>query len=149
VIAECIAGRPEQAFAYYAQTSPAYRSAPQELYRMEPYVYAQMTAGRSAPRHGEGKNSWLTGTAAWSFVALAQWILGVRPEHDGLRIEPCLPASIPSAEVTRLFRGCRYRITVRNARRARLRLTVDGKPFASTVVPPGPPGSALDVVVES
>src|SRR5208337_3803388 len=120
MIAECLAGRPERAFEYYRKTSPAFREAPQDLFRMEPYVYAQMVAGRAAPHHGEAKNSWLTGTAAWSFVAVSQWILGIRPEHDGLRIEPNLPPHIRKAEITRVFRDCRYAITVNNT----------GKPFS-------------------
>lgn len=151
MIGECIAGRPERAFEYYAKTSPAFREGSQDLFKMEPYVYSQMVAGRGAPRHGEAKNSWLTGTAAWSFVALSQWILGVRPEYDGLRIEPHLPRRIASVEITRMFRGCLYRITVRNTGKkpADGRLQVDGKPWASAVVPPGPAETTLEVIVDS
>ena len=78
MIAECIAGRPDRAFEYYRKISPAYLDDIQELHRMEPYVYSQMIAGKAAPRQGEAKNSWLTGTAAWNFIAVTQWILGVR-----------------------------------------------------------------------
>ena len=95
MIAECIAGRPDRAFEYYRKISPAYLEDIQELHRMEPYVYSQMIAGKAAPRQGEAKNSWLTGTAAWNFIAVSQWILGVRAEFDGLRIEPCLPETAP------------------------------------------------------
>ena len=118
MIAECIAGRPDRAFEYYRKISPAYLEDIQELHRMEPYVYSQMIAGKAAPRHGEAKNSWLTGTAAWNFIAVTQWILGVRAEFDGLRIEPCLPKKLRTVEITRLFRGCRYRISIRNTGRA-------------------------------
>ena len=83
---------------------------------MEPYIYAQMISGKAAPRKGEAKNSWLTGTASWNFVAVSQWILGIRPEYDGLRIDPCLPADWEGFIVERSFRGCRYRIEVRNPR---------------------------------
>jgi cellobiose phosphorylase len=150
MIAECLAGRPEKAFDYYCRIAPAWRDGIQELHRMEPYVYSQMIAGRGSPRHGEAKNSWLTGAAAWNFIAVSQWILGVRPEYDGLRIEPCLPRSFARVEITRVFRGCTYRISVRNTGRARGRqvLMVRGSPHASPVVAPGAPGSELRVSVE-
>jgi cellobiose phosphorylase len=151
MIAECIAGRPERAFEYYRKIAPAYLQEIQELHKMEPYVYSQMIAGKSTPRQGEAKNSWLTGTAAWNFVAVSQWILGIRPDYDGLRIEPCLPPILQDVEVTRVFRGCTYRITIHNRRqlRGKQRLSVQGAAFASTVVPPGPSGSDVRVVVET
>jgi cellobiose phosphorylase len=150
MIAECIAGRPDRAFDYYRRISPAYREELQELHRMEPYVYAQMIAGKAAPRHGEAKNSWLTGTAAWNFIAVSQWILGIRPEYDGLRIEPCLPMDFTSIRLTRKFRGCTYRISIRNTGRVRgQKLLVGGAPHPSPVVPPGPAGTVIDVAVEA
>jgi cellobiose phosphorylase len=149
VIGECAAARPERAFEYYAKITPAYLDDIQERHRMEPYVYSQMIAGKGTPRQGEAKNSWLTGTAAWGFVAVSQWILGIRPDWDGLRIEPCLPARLPLVEVTRVFRGCTYRITIHNTGRARAerRLLVEGAAADSTVVRPGPPGSEVRVEV--
>ncbi len=151
MIAECVAGRPERAMGYYRKISPAYLEDIQELHRMEPYVYSQMIAGKAAPRHGEAKNSWLTGTAAWNFIAVSQWILGVRPDFDGLRIEPCLPAELARVEITRVFRGSTYRIRVENAARGRdaIRLTVNGKRHASTVVAPGTDGAEINVLVEA
>ncbi len=149
MIAECIAGRPEQAFEYYRTISPACREVMQDLHRMEPYVYSQMIAGKASPRHGEAKNSWLTGTAAWNFIAVSQWILGVRPDFDGLRIEPCLPASFTDVRITRVFRGCTFRIRVTRTRRAGgQRILVNGAPHAGSVVAPGAPGTELDVVTE-
>jgi len=150
MIAECIAGRPEQAFSYYRKICPAYLDDIQELHRMEPYVYSQMIAGKAAQRQGEAKNSWLTGTAAWNLVAITQWILGVRPDWDGLRIEPCLPRQCRRVEITRVFRGCTYRIEVRNSGRGRAeqRVLVDGAVIPSKVVPPGKPGATINVVVE-
>ena len=150
MIAECIAGRPERAFDYYRRISPACREGIQELHRMEPYVYAQMIAGKAAARQGEAKNSWLTGTAAWNFIAVSQWILGIRADYDGLRIEPCLPKTFTSVEVTRKFRGCTYRISIRNTGQSRgQKLFVQGTPHFSSVVPPGPDGSELNVVVDT
>jgi len=150
MIAECIAGRPDHAFDYYQRISPSYREEIQDLHRMEPYVYAQMIAGKAAPRHGEAKNSWLTGTAAWNFIAVSQWILGIRPEFDGLRIEPCLPAAFSAVRITRRFRGCTYRISIRNTGRVRGQsLLVQGSAHPSPIVAPGPAGSVLDVVVDA
>ena len=151
MIAECIAGRPGRAFEYYRKISPAYLDGIQELHRMEPYVYSQMIAGKAAARPGEAKNSWLTGTAAWNYVAISQWILGVRPDFDGLRIQPCLPGDLTDVKVTRLFRGTTYRISIRNTGKpaAEQRILVNGKAAASCVVPPGAPGTELTVEVDS
>ena len=90
-IAETILGRGEEAMKYYKSICPANKENQIDTYRCEPYVYSQMTAGRDAATPGEGKNSWLTGTAAWSFVALSQYILGIRPDYDGLIVDPCIP----------------------------------------------------------
>ena len=95
MIALAILGDGERALDYYLRINPSARESISDVHRCEPYVYAQMIAGRDAPTHGEAKNSWLTGTAAWNLVAITQWILGIRPEHDGLRIAPVLPASWP------------------------------------------------------
>ena len=91
MIGEAITGNGEGALDYYLRINPSAREAISDVHRCEPYVYAQMIAGRDAPTHGEAKNSWLTGTAAWNMVAISQWILGIRPEHDGLRVEPVIP----------------------------------------------------------
>ena len=120
-------GRGDRAFAYWKKIAPSFREEISEVHRLEPYVYAQMIAGKDAVRHGEAKNSWLTGTAAWNFVAISQHILGVRPEFDGLRIEPCLPAELTSLSITRRCRGAEYRISVTNSGSGGApRLTVDG-----------------------
>ena len=90
IIAETVVGRGDRAFEYYKRITPAYREDICEVHRLEPYVYAQMIAGKEAVRHGEAKNSWLTGTAAWNFVAVSQYLLGVRPDYDGLVVDPCI-----------------------------------------------------------
>lgn len=115
IIGEIKAGRIAKAWEHYTKIAPAYLEDISEIHRLEPYVYAQMIAGKAARRHGEAKNSWLTGTAAWNFVALSQWICGVRPEYTGLRIEPRLPAHIKQAQITRKFRGCTYKIEIINS----------------------------------
>src|SRR5262249_53309087 len=105
VIGETALGRAERAFALYQKFTPAYLEDRSHVHRLEPYVYAQMIAGPESPRAGEAKNSWLTGTAAWSFVAVTQHLLGIRPEHDGLRVRPCVPPSLVPCTIIRRCRG--------------------------------------------
>ena len=105
MIGEAITGNGEGALDYYLRINPSAREAISDVHRCEPYVYAQMIAGPDAPTHGEAKNSWLTGTAAWNLVAISQWILGIRPEFDGLRVEPVIPAAWAGFHATRVFRG--------------------------------------------
>jgi len=138
MIGEVICGNGEGALDYYLRINPSAREAIADVHRCEPYVYAQMIAGRDAPTHGEAKNSWLTGTAAWNMVAISQWILGIRPEHDGLRVEPSLPAAWPGYRATRRFRGTTYEIEVVRADADSGHATtlyVDGEPVAGTIVP--------------
>ena len=137
VLAEVMLGHGGRAFDIYCRTCPAYLSDP-ALHRTEPYVYSQMVAGPAAPRFGQAKNSWLTGTAAWTFYAISQGILGIRPDYDGLRVDPCLPAQLSEVTVTRRFRGSLYRIHIRNLagdEKGRLTLTVDGKPVEGSLIP--------------
>lgn len=114
IIGEVKTGRSAKAWEHYKKIAPSYLEDISEIHRLEPYVYAQMIAGKAARRHGEAKNSWLTGTAAWNFVALSQWICGVRPEYEGLRIEPRLPSHIKNAVITRKYRGVTYKIDITN-----------------------------------
>jgi cellobiose phosphorylase len=114
VIAETRLGRGDRAFDLFRKFTPAYREEIAALHKLEPYVYAQMIAGRDAPLEGQAKNSWLTGAAAWCYVAATQWILGIRPEYDGLRVDPCIPVDWKGFEVVRRFRGKRLRIRVTN-----------------------------------
>jgi len=141
MIAEAKAGHGDQAYDYYRRINPSAREAIGEVHRCEPYVYAQMIAGRDAPNHGEAKNSWLTGAAAWNYVAITQWILGIRPDYDGLRIHPVLPGAWAGFEATRVFRGVTYRIAVERVPGVdTIRLLIDGQPIAGDLVPPPPPG---------
>ncbi|MBN1560098.1 glycosyl transferase [candidate division KSB1 bacterium] len=113
-IAETMLGHGDQAIEYYMNICPSTKESQINTYRAEPYVYSQMTAGRDAPTPGEGKNSWLTGTASWSFVAISQFILGIRPKFNGLEIDPCIPTAWREYHVTRQFRGKTYQISVEN-----------------------------------
>jgi cellobiose phosphorylase len=112
MIAEARLGRGEKALDYYHRINPSVREEISEAHRCEPYVYAQMISGKEAVKPGEAKNSWLTGTAAWNYVAITQWILGIRPEFDGLRIEPVIPDSWQGFKVARSYRGFRFEIEV-------------------------------------
>jgi cellobiose phosphorylase len=148
-IAETVLGRGERAFDYWKATAPAFREEISEVHRLEPYCYAQMIAGKDAPRPGEAKNAWLTGTAAWNWVAITQHILGIRPELQGLRVSPCLPASIERLEVKRQCRGAEYRIQVRNQGTGKpARLVVDGEPIEGTLVPYAPEGATVVIEAE-
>ncbi len=112
VIGEVVAGRTDDAWEHYCKISPAFIKD-QALHKVEPYVYCQMVAGKDAARPGEGKNSWLTGTAAWNWYAATQWLCGIKPEYDGLVIEPSLPSSIKSIRVHRVWRNAEYDITIK------------------------------------
>jgi cellobiose phosphorylase len=150
MIAETMTGDGDAAFGYYRRINPSAREEISDVHRCEPYVYAQMIAGKEAPSHGEAKNSWLTGTAAWNFVAITQWILGIRPELDGLRVDPVLPAAWPGFTATRRFRGATYEITVRNPKHLRgraARVLVDGRQIQGTLVPLALAGATVHVEV--
>jgi cellobiose phosphorylase len=150
MIAETMTGDGDAAFGYYRRINPSAREEISDVHQCEPYVYAQMIAGKEAPSHGEAKNSWLTGTAAWNFVAITQWILGIRPELDGLRIDPVLPAAWPGFTATRRFRGATYKITVRNPKHVRgraARVLVDGRQIQGTLVPLARAGMTVHVEV--
>jgi cellobiose phosphorylase len=150
MIAEAFTGDGDDAHDYYRRINPSAREAISEIHRCEPYVYAQMIAGKDAATPGEAKNSWLSGTAAWNYVAITQWILGIRPEYDGLRIAPVIPRGWDGFRATRIFRGVTYHIRVKRAGEGNaVSLVVDGAPVAGTVVPvpDGKDAVTVDVTV--
>ncbi len=143
MIAETRIGRGDQAYDYYLRINPSVREAISEVHRCEPYVYAQMIAGRDAKTFGEAKNSWLTGTAAWNYVAITQWILGIRPTLDGLSIAPVVPAEWKGFGAKRQYRGVSYDIQViRTGAGNAVRLEVDGRAVEGTLVPLPAPGTS-------
>ena len=149
-IAETVIGRGDRAFEIYQKTCPAYCEEFSEIHRTEPYVYSQMVAGRDAKFHGEAKNSWLTGTAAWTFVNVSQYILGVYPTHNGLSIDPCVPKDFGDFELTRKFREGTYNIKVQNPDKVEKgikSITVDGKAIDGCVIPYVKGKETYDVVV--
>ncbi|MEM3424733.1 MAG: glycosyl transferase [Thermoproteota archaeon] len=150
MIAETIVGRGDRAFDYYKRICPSAREAISHIHRCEPYVYAQMIAGPDAPTFGEAKNSWLTGTAAWNLVAITQWILGVRPGYDGLIVDPCIPRDWSGFRVTRVYRGAKYVIEVRNdghVCRGVKQMIVDGKHVDGNIIPIFSDGATHTVTV--
>ncbi len=137
-IAETVIGRGDRAFEVYRKTCPAYLEPISEIHRTEPYCYSQMVAGKDAPTFGEAKNSWLTGTAAWTFVNISQYILGIQPDLAGLRVNPCVPKEFGDFTVTRKFRDAVYHIQVKNPdhlEKGVMSLTVDGERIDGNVVP--------------
>ena len=150
VCAEAELGHGDRAFQVYQRTCPAYTEAISEIHRTEPYVYSQMIAGKDAPSFGEAKNSWLTGTAAWTFLSITQSILGMQPTLEGLRIDPCIPADWREFRLHRRFRGAEYDIHVVNPHGVQegvAAVTVDGAPIVGNVLPILPKGSRAVVEV--
>jgi cellobiose phosphorylase len=149
-IAETVIGRGDRAFEIYKKTCPAYVEEFSEIHRTEPYVYSQMVAGKDAKFHGEAKNSWLTGTAAWTFVNVSQHILGVYPTHKGLSINPCVPKDFGDFELTRKFREGTYNIKVVNpdgVEKGIKSITVDGQNVEGCVIPYVKGKENYDVIV--
>ncbi len=151
IIGEVVNGRAQDAFEHYKKIAPAYVEEISEIHRTEPYVYSQMVAGKEARREGEAKNSWLTGTAAWNFVALSQYLCGLRPSYEGLVVEPRLPNHVKHAEMTRKFRGVDYSISVTNNKNdGEVKVSVEngGKVKGTTVIAdPGVKEVKVSVVV--
>ena len=150
VCAEAELGHGNRAFQVYRRTCPAYTEDISHIHRTEPYVYSQMIAGKDAPSFGEAKNSWLTGTAAWTFLSITQSILGMQPTLEGLRIEPCVPADWKEFRLHRRFRGAEYNILVKNPKGVQkgvTAMTLDGQSVSGNVLPILPAGHTAQVEV--
>jgi cellobiose phosphorylase len=138
IIAETLVGRGDRAFEYYTQINPAVRNDDIDEFECEPYVYPQNILGDEHPQFGLARNSWLSGTASWMYQAATQYILGVQPTYDGLRIDPCIPAAWDGFTVTRRFRGATYAINVTNpahVNRGVQSVLVDGDLLVGNVLP--------------
>jgi len=138
MIGETVIGNGDQAWEYYKKICPAYLEDVSELHKTEPYVYAQMIAGKDAFKPGEAKNSWLTGTASWNYYTITQYILGIRPDYDGLLVDPCIPKEWSGYKITRKFRYAIYQIEVLNPDKKSKgvkQLIVDGKSQTSNLIP--------------
>ena len=152
ICAEAFVGHGDRAFEYWSKIAPSYCEEISEIHKTEPYVYAQMVAGKDAPKEkfGEAKNSWLTGTAAWNFVAISQYILGIAPDYDGLKIDPSIPSDWEGFEASRLFRGARYNISVKNPQgvsKGVKSIVCDGVRLSGNVLPVFEAGSVHEVEV--
>lgn len=138
ICAEAFVGHGDKAFEYYSKIAPAYLEDISDLHRTEPYVYAQMIAGKDAGRFGEAKNSWLTGTASWNFVAVSQYMLGIIPDYNGLKIDPSIPSEWDGFKATRQFRNATYNITIKNPShvcKGVKSVTVDGNAIEGNILP--------------
>ena len=150
IIGETVLGRGDYAWDYYRKICPSYTEEQSALHKVEPYVYSQMIAGKDAARPGEGKNSWLTGTAAWNYYAITQYILGIKPAYDGLEINPCIPSTWKEYTVKRKFRGAIYNITIQNPHHVCTgikTLEVDGKRIEGNIVRHQPGHHQVNVVL--
>lgn len=137
-ISEAVLGHGSRAFEVYRKICPAFLEEISEIHRTEPYVYSQMIAGKDAPRHGEAKNSWLTGTAAWTFVNVSQYIIGIQPTLNGLCVDPCVPADFGDFTITRKYRGVTYEISVKNpdhVEKGVASMTIDGASVSGNIIP--------------
>ena len=138
IIGETVLGRGDYAWDYYRKICPSYTEENSALHKVEPYVYSQMIAGKDAAKPGEGKNSWLTGTAAWNWYAITQYILGIKPAYDGLEIDPCICSQWKEYTVTRRFRGSEYEIKIQNPDgvcKGIREILLDGQPLEGNLVP--------------
>ena len=150
IIGETVAGRGNDAWEHYTKICPAYIKD-QQLHKVEPYVYSQMVAGKDAAKPGEGKNSWLTGTAAWNWYTITQFILGIKPDYKGIVIDPCVPATAKGYKVTRKFRGATYNIEIVNnggAQKGIKALYINGKKADGNLVPMAKSGEIVEVKAE-
>ena len=136
--AETVLGHGDRAMEIFRKISPIYLEDQGEVHRTEPYAFCQMVAGRDAATFGEGKNSWLTGTSAWTFALLSQYILGIQPTLDGLRIDPCIPKVYDGYTVERRYRGVMYHISIENPNHVEkgvVKMLVDGQEVAGNLIP--------------
>jgi cellobiose phosphorylase len=150
IIGETVLGRGDYAWDYYRKICPSYTEERSALHKVEPYVYSQMIAGKDAAVPGEAKNSWLTGTAAWNWLAVTQYILGIRPAYDGLLIDPCICSEWKEYKVCRRFRGSVYYITVQNPDgvcKGVRSIHVDGNPVEGNLIPVLPGKHKITVVL--
>ena len=135
VLACCVEKEPERAFDLYKRNAPSFIEEHSEIHRTEPYVYSQRIAGRSSKSYGQAKNSWLSGSATWSFVAISEGILGIQPEFDGLRVDPCLSKELGKVHVRRVFRNHTYEIDRENIGLEKSEIRVDGKKTEDNLIP--------------
>lgn len=151
IAAETMLGHGSRAFSLFQKICPIYLEDISDIHRTEPYAYCQMVAGRDAAVPGEGKNSWLTGTSAWTFAVITQYMLGIIPTLDGLRIDPCISADVEEYQVSRFYRGAWYQIRITNPKHVEkgvLAISFNGRPLSGQLLPVLPKGEKAEVLVE-
>jgi cellobiose phosphorylase len=149
IIGETVARRGNDAWEHYTKICPAWIKD-QQLHKVEPYVYCQMVAGKDAAKPGEGKNSWLTGTAAWNWITITQYILGIKPTYDGLEIDPCIPSTLKEYKVHRVLRDATFDIIVRNPNGKQsgvTSITVDGQAWSGIIIKATPGHHVVEVTM--
>ena len=146
IIGETVAGRGNDAWELFRKISPMYLKD-QQLHKVEPYVNCQMVAGKDAAKPGEGKNSWLTGTAAWMWLTVSQYLLGIKPSYKGIIVDPCLPADVKGYKVTRKFRDATYNIEIVNngSQKGIKELYINGTKAEGNLVPMAKAGETVEV----
>ncbi len=150
IIAEALLGNGNRAYQYYTQINPASRNDSIETYECEPYAYAQNILGDEHPQFGLARNSWLSGTASWCYQAATQWILGLRPEYSGLRIDPCIPTAWSGFSAKRRFRGQLMHVTVHNPQgvwKGVVKMVINGKDYPGNLIPLDLPGDEQHIDV--
>ncbi|MBN1960150.1 MAG: glycosyl transferase family 36 [Deltaproteobacteria bacterium] len=149
IVAAALLGQNDRAYNYYRQVLPLARKDC-DHFLVEPYVYCQNICGPEHPKFGMGRNAWLTGTAAWTFVAGTQYVLGLRPTYDGLQIAPAIPTNWPGFTAKRVFRGTTYNIKVqREGPGHNVSLIVDGQPVKGNIAPlPAQKGGTVEVIAK-
>ena len=151
VLAEVLLGHGDRAYEYYRSFMPSAYNDRAEVREIEPYVHCQSTHAPESRKYGVSRVPWLSGTASWACYTAAQWMLGIRPEVEGLRIDPCIPANWPGFEAVRVFRGATYTIRVKNPGhvcRGVRQLVVDGRAIKGNVIPPAASGATVQVEAE-
>jgi cellobiose phosphorylase len=144
MISETIVGNGDRAFEYFRKITPSYLEEISDLHKTETYVYSQMIAGKDAFKPGEAKNSWLSGTASWTFYTITQYILGIQPQYNGLKVDPCIPKKWDSFEVNRKFRNALFKIKISNPQHVSKgikKLIVNGKELPGNIIPLAAPGT--------
>lgn len=150
VMAETLLGHGDRAFEYYRAFMPAAQNDKAEIRQIEPYVHCQSTHSPFSRRYGASRIPWLTGTAAWAYFSATQHILGLRPEMEGLRLDPCVPAAWKEFSMTRLFRGKQIHIRVENpngVQKGVVKTILNGTELKDNLLPAEALKEANDVVV--
>ncbi|MGA9294636.1 MAG: N,N'-diacetylchitobiose phosphorylase [Ignavibacteriaceae bacterium] len=138
VIAETLVGNGNRAYEYFRKFMPSSYNTKAEIRQTEPYVYAQFTNSIYSPRYGASRLPWLSGTASWAYYTAAQYILGIQPDYNGLRLEPCIPSGWKEIKISRRFREKDFNILIKNEngkQKGIAKLIINGEEIAGNLIP--------------